>query len=222
VLTDDDADNSICAGTMVNFTGSGATNYEFFVNGVSQGPSSPTNTFSTSTLTNGQIVSVVGESNGCTLSQQQAFAVLNNPNVLQFSNDVDNIICENGSITFTGSGAALYEFFVNGVSVQGPNSSTNLVNPTLNVGLNDIYVVGTAANGCTDDSPIIEVTVNPTPTIVASSSDADNIICAGESVTFTGTGGSMYQFLLNGVPQGVLSPTSTFVTTSLTNGATLQ
>lgn len=222
VLTDDDADNSICAGTLVNFTGSGATNYEFFVNGVSQGASSPTNTFSTSALTNGQIVSVVGESNGCTFSQQQGFAVLNNPNVLQFSNDVDNIICQNGSITFTGAGAALYEFFVNGVSVQGPTSTSTLVNPSLNVGLDTVFVIGTAANGCTDDSPIIEVTVNPTPTIVASSSDIDNTICAGQSVTFTGTGGSMYQFLLNGVPQGVMSPTSTFTTSSLTNGATLQ
>jgi len=217
-LIDDDADNTICAGTAVTFTAGGATNYQFFVNGVSQGAPSPTNTFVTSSLLNGQTVSVIGESNTCTVSQQQTFIVLTNPNTNLFSNDADNIICQGGSITFTGANAAQYQFFVNGSSVQGPAPTSNLVNPALLVGANTVYVIGTAANGCSVSSSIINVTVNPTPTLVVSSSDVDNIICAGQPVTFTATGGDMYQFLINGVPQGAMSGTATFNTSSLTNG----
>ena len=48
-LADDDADNIICAGTTVNFTATGASSYEFFVNGVSVATNA-TGLFSTSTL----------------------------------------------------------------------------------------------------------------------------------------------------------------------------
>lgn len=221
LVNDDDGDNKICAGTTVTFTASGATNYEFFVNSVSQGAPSPSNTLVTSSLVNGDTVFVMGESNTCYLGQEQVFTVLTVPNVQLFSSDADNIICQGGNITFTAANAAQYEFFVDGVLYQGPSSSNSLVNPSLPVGANNVVVIGTAGNGCTDSSIIIPVTVNPTPTITGSSSDLDNTICAGESVTFTGTGGDMYQFLLDGVPQGVLSATSTFTTTTLASGQTM-
>jgi alpha-tubulin suppressor-like RCC1 family protein len=218
---DDDGDNKICAGTTVTFTANGATNYEFFIDGISQGLPSTTNTFTTSTLLNGQTISVMGESNTCYLGQQQTFTVLTVPNVQLFTSDIDNTICEGGNISFTAANAAQYEFFVDGVSYQGPSSNNSLVNPALPVGNLEVVVIGTAGNGCTDSSVVIPITVNPTPTITGTSSDLDNTICAGESVTFTGTGGDMYQFLLNGVPQGVLSPSSTFTTTGLTNGQSM-
>lgn len=222
LTNDDDGDNKICYGTPVTFTASGATNYEFFVDGTSQGTSSATATFSTSTLTNGQTIQVVGESNNCTVSAQQTFTVLNVPNVQLFSNDTDNTICQSGSITFTGANASQYQFFVNGTSVQGPGTTNTLSNPSLNIGANDVLVIGTASNGCTDSSIILNVTVNPLPTITVSSSDMDNTICAGESVTFTGSGADMYQFILNGVPQGVLAAANTFTTSGLTSGQSVQ
>lgn len=218
LINDDDGDNTICAGTTVTFTAGGATNYEFFVNGISQGAPSGTINFVTSTLTNGQTVMVQGESNTCIVSQQHVFTVLNNPNVNMFSSDADNIICQSAPITFTGVNAAQYEFFVNGFSVQGPAPASTLVNPALLNGANTIQVVGTAGNGCTDPSSVINLTVNAIPTILVSSSDFDNTICAGESVTFTSNGGDMYQFFVNGTPQGAMSPTNTFVTSGLLNG----
>ena len=57
----------------------------------------------------------------------------------------------------------------------------------------------TDGNGCTaTDGPII-TTVN-TPTVVLTSSDADNIICLGYVVTFTATSATAinYEFFLNG------------------------
>jgi len=222
LTNNDNGDNTICYGTSVTFTANGAATYEFFVDGTSQGPASATNTFTTTTLTNGQTIRVDGISNSCLVSQQQTFTVLVNPTVNLFSNDTDNTICDGDPITFTGTNASQYEFFINGVSVQGPSTTTTLVNPSIPVSaINPVYVIGTASNGCTNTSSTINVVVNPIPTITLTSNDADNIICAGQPVTFTGAGGSMYRFFVSGIPQGSLSPTSTFTTSSLLNGQTV-
>lgn len=221
LTNDDNGDNTICLGTQVTFTASGATNYEYFVDGLSvQGPST-NDVFITSGLINGQEITVVGESNGCLVQQSQVFNVLNNPNVGFFSDDLDNIICDGDAIDFIGANAGSYEFFVNGSSVQGPSVLTTLSNPILNIGTNQVQVVGIAGNGCTDTSAIIDVTVNEIPVITLTSSDANNIICANEQVTFTGSGGDMYQFFIGATPQGAMSPTNSFSTSNLLNGQTV-
>jgi alpha-tubulin suppressor-like RCC1 family protein len=221
-LTNDDSDNSICQGTTVVFSASGANTYEFFVAGVSQGAASASNTFTSNTIQNGQTIEVVGESNGCEVNALNTFIVLSKPNVGIVSDDANNSICNGDNISFTGANASNYEFFVNNTSVQGPITSSILSNPTLSLGNNTVLVIGTSNNGCTDTSQVISVQNNPIPNIVVNSSDADNTICAGESVTFTVTGGDNYQFVLNGTPQTSMTTTNTFTTTGLTNGQVLR
>ena len=60
VLTSSDADNEICAGDAVTFTGNlaGAVTYEFFVDSVSAGAASNKATYTTDSLKNGQVVTV--------------------------------------------------------------------------------------------------------------------------------------------------------------------
>ncbi|MBL1279888.1 MAG: T9SS type A sorting domain-containing protein [Fluviicola sp.] len=216
-LISDDADSVICAGTNVTFTSTGATTYEFYIDGASQGAASATNTFSTTNLTNGQVVSVIGESNTCTVSQAIPFTVLALPSVSLFSDDPDNTICQGDVITFTGANAALYELFVNSTSQGTPQVSPTFT-PALPTGVDTVYIIGTAANGCSDTSAtVLNITVNAIPTITLTSSDADDIICEGESVTFTGTGSAQYQFLINGITQGSMSATNTLTTTNLLN-----
>lgn len=185
-LTSSAIGDTICNQTNVDFTASGATNYEFFVNGTSQGPASATNTFSTNSLSNGQIVTVTGESNTCLVSQSITMSVLPIPSVNLFSSDADNIICQGDAITFTAANASQYELFINGLSQGAPQVSPTFT-PSVPTGSNEVYIIGTAANGCSDTSQtVLTVTVNPIPTITLTSSDADDIICANESVTFTG------------------------------------
>ncbi len=218
-LSSSDADNSICQNTSVLFTASGATNYQFFINGTSQGPSSAVGTLNTSTLTNGQTISVVGESNGCFVSDDLIFTVLPLPSVNLFSNDPDNTICQGGSITLTGANAISYQLFVNGIAQGGVQPSPTFTNPTLTTGANSIYVTGTGSNGCSaNSSPAMIVTVNPNPIMTLSSSDADNTICAGQSLTFSASGSTYYQFMVNGIPQGSLTTTTSFSTSGITNG----
>ncbi len=221
LTNDDDGDNEVCQGTTVVFTASGATNYQFFIDGVSQGAPSTVNTLTSNTIQNGQVIEVVGESNGCTVSANNTFSVLSVPNVNMTSNNATNIICDGDAISFTGSNAADYEFFVNNVSVQGPSTNSVLSNPTFTTGNNDVYVIGTSNNGCSGDSQTIQVQVNAIPTITVVSSDADNTICEGESVTFTASGGDNYQFILNGTPQSSMSSNNTFITSNLSNGQQL-
>jgi len=220
-LLSSDPDNSICAGTPVTFTGSGASTYQFFINGVAQTPNTAASTFSSSALSNGNIVSVTGFSNGCSVSQQATITVLNNPNVLLFSSDPNNTICVGESITFTGANAAQYQLFVNGASAGAPQASPSFPNPNLTTGNNTLYVIGTAVNGCSGQSSSNTTLLNPLPITNLTSSDPNNTICAGETVTFTGNGAGQYQFFINGTPQGVLSGTNTFTTNALTNGQTV-
>ncbi len=220
-LTSTDADTSICAGTLVTFTGGGATNYEYFINGNSQGPSSTTNTFATSTLQNNEIVTLVGESNGCTVSQTMTFEVLTVPFVDIFSDDIDNTICNGETITFTGATADNYELFIDGVS-QGAPQPGQTFTPALPIGTSSVYIVGTLANGCSTQSQnTLSVTVNPIPTVSLTSSDADQIICDGELVTIYGTGSDNYQFFVDGTPVSSLSSQDSVNLTTLTTGQTV-
>ena len=65
-LTSDDPDNSICAGTNVTFTATaGYTNYNFRINTISV-QSGASNTYSTTTLNNGDVIDVIATSSvGC-------------------------------------------------------------------------------------------------------------------------------------------------------------
>jgi len=65
------------------------------------------------------------------------------------------------------------------------------------------------------------VLVLPTPTASLVSSDGDNTICEGESVTFTAGGGVIYEFYVNGVPVQS-GASSTYITTSLTDGSAVH
>ncbi len=222
VLTSSDADNTICLTSPVVFTASGASNYQYFINGVSQGAPSANPSFTTSAITNGQTVLVNGQSNGCIVSSQLTFNVLSLPPVNLFSNDPDNTICQGNNITLTGANAVNYQLFLNGVAQGAVQTSPIFANPTLSNGMNNLYVLGTGTNGCQATSPIIQVTQNALPVMSIVSSDPNNIICAGESVTFTGSGSTSYQFLVNNVPQGGLSASNTFTTTGLLNGQNVK
>ncbi len=77
-ITSSDADNTICEGESVTFTGSGGTMYEFFVDNISQGSASTTNTFTTSSLTNGQKVKVtVSNGSGCSATSGEITITVN-------------------------------------------------------------------------------------------------------------------------------------------------
>ena len=134
------------------------------------------------------------------------------------------------SVTFTAAStnaasSATYQWQLNGVDITGANGLT-YTSASLATG-DQIAVVLTPNNICqtasTLISNVITTVVNTTviPSVSVNSSDADNSICAGESITFTAVpsnGGTAptFQWLVNGVDQGV--STVDFTTTGLVNG----
>ena len=217
-LSSDATENTICAGEPITFTATGGDVYEFFVNGTSQGSASATATFDGSGLSNGDVVSVeVSNANGCSAVSAGITVTVNALPTAGLSSDAtNNTICAGDALTFTATGGTSYEFFVNGSS-QGAASATATFDGS---GLSDGDVVSvevSAANGCSAAGAGITVTVNALPTAGLTSNAPNNTICAGESITFTATGGTSYQFYVDGTSVGNTT-TDTYATTSLTDG----
>jgi alpha-tubulin suppressor-like RCC1 family protein len=225
-LTSSDPNNIICNGELVNFTANGASSYEFFINGISQGPPSASNVFSSNTILNGQVVSVKGFSSfGCAASAPNtfSFSVLPSPIVNLYCSEPDTAICFGDGITFTANGALNYEYFVDGISQGSASLQNSFFIDNLPSGNPQVTVVGSSSNGCTaPSSTIFTVQVFPIPIINITSSDLDNIICAGTPVTFYGSGANQYQFFSNGVSQGPISGLDSLVLSNLINGQVIS
>ncbi|MBX2939271.1 MAG: immunoglobulin domain-containing protein [Ferruginibacter sp.] len=145
------------------------------------------------------------------------------------SSDLDNEICTGTSVTFTATpgngGNASYQWLLNGNPV-GTNQNTFTTDALVDG--DQVSVVLTSdvtpcATGNPATSNVITTTVHALQPVSVSiaSSDLDNTICDGESVTFTATpvnGGSTpsYQWLLNGNPVG--SDQDTYTSTTLADG----
>lgn len=164
-IVSNDSDNSICSGTNVTFTaspsdGGSAPSYQWKVNGVNAGTNSTS--FSTSTLTNNAVVTVVMTANNTCQTSSTATSdgittLVNSnvtPSVSIASNDADNSICSGASVTFTasptnGGAAPAYQWKVNGVNT-GTNAATYSTATLSNNAV--VTVVMTANNTCQTES----------------------------------------------------------------------
>lgn len=189
---------TICQGSPVTLTGSGAQSYSWsggVTNGVPFYPSG------TATYT------VVGTaSNGCT--DNGTVTVTVNPAPAVSGNATATTVCQGTSITLTGSGANSYVWsggVTNGVPFV-PASSTTYT------------VTGTGSNGCTATA-VVPITVNPLPVVTANASSAS--VCTGTAVTLTGGGANSYSWsggITNGVAFIPAGTTTYTVTGTNANG----
>ena len=237
---------TICAGTAVSFNATpingGATpSYQWKVNGINVGANSPT--FISSTLTNGDVVTVVMTSSLACASPASAtsntITMVVNPNLtpgVTITANPPGPVCAGTSVTFTASasntagGTVNYDFKVNGTSVQNGASNT-FTSSTLangNTVTCDITITGgNCLTSASTTSNTITMGVNPnlTPSVNITANPPGNI-CSGTPVTFTAatnnTGGGTvnYDFKVNGtsVQNGA---SNTFTSSTLANGNTI-
>lgn len=67
----------------------------------------------------------------------------------------------------------------------------------------------------------LKISINPLPVPVLTSSETDNLICTGDEITFNASGGTNYNFRIEGMSvQNSSSPS--YKTTTLTNGQTVD
>jgi hypothetical protein len=228
---------SICAGGSVTFTatptnGGTAPAYQWQVNGVDVAGQTGA-TFTTTTLVNGDEVTVIMTSNDpCanpTTATSNEIAITSTsvtPSVAIAASTTS--ICAGGSVTFTatptnGGSAPTYQWQVNGVDVAGQTAATFTTTTLVNG--DEVTVIMTSNDPCanpataTSNEIVITATsVVPSVTIAASTTS----ICAGGSVTFTATptnGGTApaYQWQVNGVDVAGQTD-ATFTTTTLADG----
>ncbi len=223
-MTCSDIDTTICAEDSITFTAVGANSYQFLVDNVNIGPYNSTNVFTSTALTNGQVVTVKGKTSfGCETQSANSFTMIVNPNptVLIVSETLPPIICAGDTLSINSSGADFYEFFVDTTSQGVASAFTNFKSSTLTDG-NIITAIGYNNYSCSSRSNNIDITVNPMPTTILTSDQPDFTICTGENIVFTGSGAAEYQFSVDNVVQGAYSSTETLNTTSLTHNQTIS
>lgn len=233
----DNPTGSVCTGTNITFTatpasGGSSPTYQWQVNNSNVGTG---DTYSSSSLSNGDVVQVImTSSDACanpTNATSNQITVAINTSVtptVSIAANPGNTICSATSVTFTatpvsGGTTPSYQWLLNGNNV-GTDSDT-YTNTNLNDG-DIISVVLTSSDPCaspttaTSNQITMAVGTVATPSVTISENPTSPI-CAGTSVTFTATpinGGSApsYQWQVNGNNVGSDSPT--YTTTNLANG----
>ncbi|MFN0177050.1 MAG: SBBP repeat-containing protein [Saprospiraceae bacterium] len=191
--------SSVCIGSPVTLTGSGASTYTWS-NGVLNGiPFVPT---ATATYT----VTGTDTNTGCQNTATKTIAVNALPTV--GANASQMTVCSGTTVTLSGSGASSYAWS-NGVLNGVPFVPTATTTYT---------VTGTVANTGCQNTATQTITVNPLPTVGANASQTT--VCSGTTVTLSGSGASSYTWsngVLNGVPFVPTTTTTYTVTGTVAN-----
>ena len=104
-----------------------------------------------------------------------------------------------------------------GGSYSGLGVSTHYFYPPLSGPANDTIIdIVVDSYGCTDTS-IYPLTVSNAVHVNLNPSVLDNVICAGQTVSFNAYGAEQYQYFINGHAVDSMSTTSTYSTFSLQN-----
>lgn len=190
--------NTFCQGSNSLLVGSGTgagQTYQWLNNGALVGTN---NTYTANATGNYQFIL---NNNGCA-DTSNIFAVTVNPlPTATISPSGAQTTCSANPITLTASGGTTYTWYFNGVMVAG-NSSPSIVTS----GTGNYYATVTSAAGCSDNTPIVPITVNPTipanitPMGATVFCQGGNVLLAGSG---TGTAGETYLWLnANGTSVG--------------------
>jgi gliding motility-associated-like protein len=177
--------SSICAGSPVTLTASGATNYSWNTQAIT-----PTISVFPNTTTNYTVSGT--DVNGCVNSKNITVNPLPNIVITETDNSGntpnDSKLCVGGSVTLTASGGISYSW------VSEESSTTITKNPSITT----VYsVVGADLTGCINTATHT-VTVNALPVINIAKTDNsgtvnnDGIICIGSIATLTASGAASY------------------------------
>ena len=231
--------NPQCPGASVTFTATPANGgttpfYQWQVNGTNVGTNSTT--YTTTSLTNGQIITCIMTSNlaGVTGNPATSNAItmtvnsVVTPAVSIALTTGSNPTCSGSSLTFTatpvnGGSTPSYQWKVNGTNA-GTNSATFTTTTLTNGQIVSCVLTSNAlcVTSATATSNSITITVNSliNPTVSVAQTSGTNPQCSGASATFTANvsnGASpSYQWKVNGTNVG--TNISTYTSTSLTNG----
>lgn len=190
---------TICAGTQVNLTATGADTFTWSTGSnaamIAETPASNTTYYVTGTNT----------LTGCTNTQLQPVVVNQPPFISIFPGS--QTVCAGQQVSLMAFGAGSYIW---------SNAATGNVITVMPITTTIYTVTGVNSSGCSS-SATQQIPVNPLPTLLASSDRT--LICTGENVILNVTGASTYQWISDTSPlvyQGAsitISPIATSIYT---------
>ena len=188
------ANNStICVGSPVNLTASGASSYTWNTSATTLSISVTPSTTTSYTVTGSNTF-------GCSSNSTINITVNALPTISVSASS--NTVCQGGNVTINATGANTYSWSnsASGSSISvSPSTSTNYI------------AYGTDLNNCSS-SNTINITVNPSPTIGITSTS--NSVCIGNSVTLSASGATSYTWNTSANTSTIsVSPTTTAVYT---------
>ncbi|MCB7481455.1 T9SS type A sorting domain-containing protein [Christiangramia sediminis] len=217
-----DTGNTICEGTNVTFTastnnGTAPFTFQWKINGTDVN-SATANTFSTSSLTNGQKISVVvTDANGtsCSITSSNYTMTVNSNKTPTVSlSSTPSTKCIGTSVTFTASNTnggsnPSYAWYVNSSSIPAQTSSSNTFSiSNLAAGANSVRVVLTSSLTCVTSSTAestANITITDNATISSPGNKDQSDVCintAIDPIVFA-IGGSGTGASVTGLPTGV-------------------
>ncbi len=195
--------NTVCAGSPVTFTASGASSYSWAC------PTSSICTYAPSTTTTYVIVGT--SSAGCTSSGSKSISVI--PNVTVNIAASSTVYCASAqAVTLTATGASGYTW-----NPGNTTSTTRTVTPAANT---TYTVIG--SNGTCSNTRTITVIAAAVPSVNATASNS--VFCSGSTqpVVLTGSGATSYVWnpgSLSGASVSVSPASATIYTVTGSNGS---
>jgi hypothetical protein len=234
-----DPNGAICAGTSVTFTatptnGGAAPTYQWF-NGTTAISGATSSTYTSSTLTNGNQISVRLTSNAPCASttpvSSNTITMTVNPSVTPSVSITTptTTVCATSTTTFTatptnGGTSPTYQWFNGTTAISGATNATYSATGLANGSTISVRMVSNAncasTTPVTSNTVIMTVATSVTPTVIVNPGTIS--ICAGQVANFTavpGNGGTAptYQWRINGINVSAAT-NSTFISSGLSNG----
>jgi hypothetical protein len=186
---------TVCAGTTVSITASGAANVAWSNGG--------TGTVIAVTAQTNTTYIVVGISNNCADTKSINLTVLPSPTVTVLSNSVT--VCSGSTAVLTANGATTYSW---STGATGNPVNVNPTGPT-------VYTVSGTSGSCSKTATInINTLQAPNVSVIASST----AVCAGNTISLVGTGAVTYTWS-TGLNGAALTATPSASTTYTMYGA---
>lgn len=188
-------DYSVCSGTSVTLTGSGATTYSWNTGSTATSLTVTPTTTTTYTLTG-------TNTGGCVKTDTVKVTVTASPNTVAAA--AQYYVCNGSSITLNGSGATTYSW--NTGSTAASVSVTPVATTT--------YTLTGTSNGCSK-TDTVKITLRPLPATTASTTTYS--ICNGSSTNLSASGANTYSWN-TGSTSGTISVSPTTTTTYTLTG----
>jgi len=231
--------NNICAGTSVTFTASpvngGSTPYYYWYVDGNYMTGGSSNTYMTSSLTNGQQVTCVMNTSVTCYTSYSATSnaitmTVNQPQTMAVTISGNTSICQGSGASFGASvtnavGNLTYQWKRNGVNVSSdaPTPPYVLVKNTVSNG--DVFSCVVTSDGCASPatSNSLTITIVQPQAFTISPSPPGISFCLGNTVIFTASSSQTaynYQWYMNGSP--VAGATNSSFSTTATTVSDLQ